>query len=195
MIAAPLALVTPGAVWTPANIARHEREARNGHRAAVLWFTGSPASGKSTLSRALERHLFARGCQTALLDGDQLRHGLCGDLGFSPAGRAENIRRAGHAAQLFFAQGCLVLCAFVSPYRIGREQVRALFPAGRFFEIAVACGIDERRRRDLKGLYVRGDHYYEPALAPDYCASTEFETTEETVTALHHLLVDRGIIG
>src|SRR5690348_9052742 len=172
--------VSPGAVWTAASVGRVEHEARHGHRAAVLWFTGLPRSGKSTLSRALERQLFDAGCRTALLDGDQLRHGLCGDLGFSPDDREENIRRVGHAAHLFFEHGCLVLCAFVSPYQAGREQVRALFPSGRFLEIAVACGMSERRRRDDKGLYQRGDHYYEPPAAPDYVAATEYETTGAT---------------
>jgi adenylylsulfate kinase-like enzyme len=88
-----------------------------------------------------------------------------------------------------------VLCAFVSPYRAGRDQVRALVPAGRFFEIAVACGPDERQRRDDNGLYRRGEHYYEPPTAPDYVAATEHEATGATVAALLNLLVDRGIVG
>ena len=114
-------------VWQGWNIPRAEREQQNGHRAGVIWLTGLPGAGKTTIARAVERLLFARGCRTMLLDGDQLRHGLCGDLGFSPADRAENIRRAGEVARLFFEQGCLVLCAFVSPYPAGPRSAAHAF--------------------------------------------------------------------
>jgi bifunctional enzyme CysN/CysC len=144
---------SPGVVWEKWNVPREEREARNGHKAAVLWFTGLSGSGKSTIARAVERVLFDMGCQTMLLDGDQLRHGLNGDLGFSPTDRTENIRRAGEVAQLFFQQGAMVLCTFVSPYRADRERVRELMPDGRFIEVFVDCDAEECARRDPKGLY------------------------------------------
>jgi bifunctional enzyme CysN/CysC len=144
-------------VWQGWNIPRAEREQQNGHRAGVIWLTGLPGAGKTTIARGVERRLFARGCRTMLLDGDQLRHGLCGDLGFSPADRAENIRRAGEVARLFFEQGCLVLCAFVSPYRQDRDRLRTLFPDGQFLEVFVKASPDTCRRRDPKGHYSRAD--------------------------------------
>jgi bifunctional enzyme CysN/CysC len=147
--------VSPHVTWEAWNVPRAEREARNGHRAAVLWFTGLPAAGKSTIARALERALFEAGCQTMLLDGDQVRHGLCGDLGFSPADRAENLRRAGEAARLFFEQGSLVLCTFVSPFAADRDRVRALLPPGRFLEVHVRASVETCAVRDPKGLYAR----------------------------------------
>src|SRR5690606_3840115 len=132
-----------------------ERERRNGHRAAVVWLTGPSGSGKSTIAREVERRLFERGVRTMLLEGDQVRHGLCGDLGFSVEDRTENIRRVGEVARLFFEQGDVVLCTFVSPYRRDRHQARALVPGGRFFEVHVHAPIEELRRRDPKGLYAR----------------------------------------
>ena len=103
----------------------------------------------------MERRLYEQGCRTMLLDGDNLRHGLCGDLGFSPADRDENIRRAGHVAHLFFEQGAIVLCAFVSPYAAGRANVRVLMPAGRFIEVFVQADVETCRARDPKGLYAK----------------------------------------
>jgi bifunctional enzyme CysN/CysC len=147
--------VSPDVVWQDWNITRETREAKNGHRAGVIWLTGLSAAGKTTIAREVERRLFDLGCRTMLLDGDQLRHGLCGDLGFSPEDRTENIRRAGEVARLFFHQGCIVLCAFVSPYRQDRNRVRALFPGDRFLEVLVKAAPDTRRGRDPKGLYAR----------------------------------------
>ncbi|MEZ5416195.1 MAG: sulfate adenylyltransferase subunit CysN [Vicinamibacterales bacterium] len=148
---------TPGVsrdvVWQGWNIPREEREVKNGHRAGVIWLTGVSGAGKTTIAREVERRLFERGCRTMLLDGDNLRHGLCGDLGFSPEHRAENIRRAGEVARLFFEQGCLVLCAFVSPSRKDRDRVRSLVPEGRFLEVAVQASPATLRARDPKGLY------------------------------------------
>jgi bifunctional enzyme CysN/CysC len=150
--------VSPGVVWEDWNVPRTEREVHNGHQAVVLWFTGLSGAGKSTIARALERRLFERGCQTMLLDGDQLRHGLNGDLGFSPADRTENIRRVGEVARLFFEQGAIVLCTFVSPYRADRERARALVPEGRFVEVHVDCALETLRARDTKGLYAKAAH-------------------------------------
>jgi bifunctional enzyme CysN/CysC len=147
--------VSPNVVWESPNIPREEREIRNGHGAAVLWFTGLSGAGKSAIARELERTLFGADVRTVLLDGDQLRHGLCGDLGFAPADRRENLRRVGEVAKLFFESGNVVLAAFVSPYRADRERVRGLFPEGRFYEIHVDADLETCRARDPKGLYAR----------------------------------------
>ena len=122
---------------------RSMREQRNGHQAAVLWFTGLSGSGKSTVARLLERRLFALGCQTFYLDGDNVRHGLNGDLGFSDRDRKENIRRVAEVAKLAFEHGDLVLCTFISPVP-GRSRLRPLAccPTGRFFEVYVKCDLE-----------------------------------------------------
>lgn len=142
-------------VWEQWNVGLEAREARNGHLAAVLWFTGLPGSGKSTIAREVERRLFDLGCQTMLLEGDQLRHGLNGDLGFSASDRKENIRRVAELATLFFRQGSVVVCTFVSPYSEDRDFARSLLPEERFLEIFVDTPLEECERRDPKGLYAR----------------------------------------
>ncbi len=147
--------VSPDVVWEPWNVPREERERRNGHKAAVLWLTGPSGSGKTTVAREVERRLFERGVRTMLLEGDHLRHGLCGDLGFSAEDRTENIRRVGEVAKLFFEHGDVVICTFVSPYRRDRHQARVLVPEGRFFETHVHAPLEELRKRDPKGLYAR----------------------------------------
>jgi bifunctional enzyme CysN/CysC len=144
---------SPNVVWQPWNIPREEREKKNGHKARVLWFTGISGAGKSTIARELEKRLWDEGRQTMLLDGDQVRHGLNGDLGFSPGDRTENIRRVGEVARLFFEHGNVVLCTFVSPYTKDRDAVRELFPADRFTEIFVTCSPETAQERDPKGLY------------------------------------------
>ncbi len=146
---------SPDVVWENWNISLGEREARNGHRAMILWFTGLPGSGKSSIARGVERRLFREGCRTMLLDGDQVRHGLNGDLGFTPEDRTENIRRVGELAALFFRHGDIVLCTFVSPFRADREAARTLVPEGRFIEVFVDTPLEECERRDPKGLYER----------------------------------------
>jgi bifunctional enzyme CysN/CysC len=187
--------VSPDVVWTGWNIPRAERERRNQHGAAVVWLTGLPGSGKSTIGSLVERELFAAGVQTMLLDGDHVRHGLSGDLGFSERDRAENIRRVGEVARLFYEQGAVVICTFVSPYRRDRERVRSLFPEGSFFEVFVDCPVDECMRRDPKGLYrkaldgsVRGftgvSGAYEPPERPEIVVSTSDQTPEQSVAAI-----------
>jgi adenylylsulfate kinase len=136
-------LVTPG-----------QRADMLGHRAACLWFTGLSGSGKSTLARAVEQALVALGVQAYLLDGDNVRMGLNGDLGFSPQDRAENIRRIGEVARLFVDSGAITLTAFISPYRADRAAARALLP-GRFCEVWVNPGLEVCEQRDPKGLYVK----------------------------------------
>ena len=124
----------------------------HGHRSGILWLTGLSASGKTTLAFELDRLLFQKGWRTFVLDGDNVRHGLCADLGFSPADRAENIRRIGEVAKLFAQSGCLVITAFISPYRADRDRVRAI--AGELFhEVHVATSLEVCEARDPKGLY------------------------------------------
>ncbi|HET8865213.1 MAG TPA: sulfate adenylyltransferase subunit CysN [Gracilimonas sp.] len=147
--------VSPNVVWEPWNISREEREKRNGHKANVLWFTGISGAGKSTIAKELERRLWDEGKQTVLLDGDQVRHGLNGDLGFSPADRTENIRRVGHTARLFFEHGNIVICTFVSPYQKDRKALKELFPEGKFQEIHITCDPKTAQERDPKGLYAK----------------------------------------
>jgi bifunctional enzyme CysN/CysC len=197
--------VSPNVVWQAWNIPREERELRNVNRAAVLWLTGLSGAGKTTIARAVERRLFERGVRTMLLDGDQIRHGLCGDLAFSPRDRVENIRRAGEVAKLFFEHGNLVLCTFVSPYKEGRDNVRKLFPEGSFLEIWVHAPIDELRRRDPKGLYrleaegrlgdltgSRGP--YEPPENPELELDTSKISLEDAVDLIVDRLVQSGVV-
>lgn len=139
--------------WFQGNVTRVEREARNEHPGAVLWLTGLSASGKSTIASALEKKLFDFGYRTYLLDGDNVRHGLCGDLGFSEEDRRENIRRVGEVAKLFFDSGKVVICPFISPYAKDRDFARSILPEGKFKEIYVKCSIATCKDRDPKGLY------------------------------------------
>jgi bifunctional enzyme CysN/CysC len=193
--------VSPDVVWAGWNIARAEREARNEHKAAVVWLTGLPGSGKSTIGSIVERQLFAAGVQTMLLDGDHVRHGLSGDLGFSETDRSENIRRVGEVARLFFEQGSVVVCTFVSPYRRDRERVRSLFPAGSFHEVFIDCPVEECMRRDPKGLYrkalggsVQGftgvSGAYEPPASPEFVVRTAEGRgpTESAAALVRHVL-------
>ncbi len=140
-------------VWHPHTVSRADREQRQGHRGAVVWFTGLSGSGKSTLADAVEQQLFQAGVNTFLLDGDNVRHGLCRDLGFSDADRKENIRRVGEVARLMADAGLLVLTAFISPHRSERQMVRELLEPGQFVEIFVDTPLHICEARDPKGLY------------------------------------------
>jgi adenylylsulfate kinase len=140
-------------VWHHATVTRARREAQNGHRGAIIWFTGLSGSGKSTLAHAVEESLHQRGCRTFVLDGDNVRHGLCGDLGFSTQDRQENIRRIGEVAKLFMEAGVIVLTAFISPYRADRERVRAMVEHGDFMEVYCDAPIEVCEARDVKGMY------------------------------------------
>ena len=173
---------SPGVVWEGLNIPREVREERNGHKSAVLWFTGLSGSGKSTVARAVEKRLFDAGVQTMMIDGDHVRHGLNGDLGFSPADRAENIRRVSEVARLFFEQGSITLCSFVSPYREDREYARRLIPEGRFLEVFVDCDIEVCKQRDPKGLYERAER---GEIASFTGVSAPYEAPENPELVLH----------
>ena len=134
---------------------RSARAEQRGTRSAILWFTGLSGSGKSTLANAVNAALFERGLATYVLDGDNVRHGLCKDLGFSDADREENIRRIGEVAKLFLDAGVIVLTAFVSPFRADRDKARALVENGDFLEIHCAADLEVCESRDPKGLYAK----------------------------------------
>ena len=140
-------------VWHHATVTRARREMQNGHRGAIIWFTGLSGSGKSTLAHAVEENLYQQGCRTFVLDGDNVRHGLSGDLGFSSKDRVENIRRIGEMAKLFMEAGVIVLTAFISPYRADRERVRGMVEHGDFIEIYCNAPIEICESRDVKGMY------------------------------------------
>lgn len=140
-------------VWHRATVTRSRREAQNGHRGAIIWFTGLSGAGKSTLAHAVEEALHQQGCRTFVLDGDNVRHGLCSDLGFSAEDRIENIRRVGEMAKLFMEAGVIVLTAFISPFREERARVREMVGHGDFIEIYCNSPIEVCEQRDVKGLY------------------------------------------
>jgi adenylylsulfate kinase len=142
-------------VWHKAAVDRDSRASQRGHRSAILWFTGLSGAGKSTLANAVNVELFQRGLATYLLDGDNVRHGLCCDLGFSDADREENIRRIGEVAKLFLDAGVITLTAFVSPFRADRDRARALVEGGDFIEIHCAAELAVCEQRDPKGLYAK----------------------------------------
>ncbi len=139
--------------WFDGYLSREDREKLHGHKGAVIWFTGLSASGKSTIAHLVEKELHRRGCSTYVLDGDNVRHGLCSDLTFCPEDRAENIRRIGEMVKLFVDAGIIVLTAFISPYREDRQKVRSLFSDGQFLEVYVDCPPDVCAVRDQKGIY------------------------------------------
>jgi len=140
-------------LWQDALVTRSDRASLQGHRSLILWFTGLSGAGKSTLAHAVELALHDRGCLTYVFDGDNVRHGLCADLGFTAEDRVENIRRVGEMAKLFVEAGVIALTAFISPYRADRERVRKLMPDGDFIEIYCHCPIEVCEQRDVKGLY------------------------------------------
>ena len=141
--------------WQPVLVGKSERAAVKHQRAAILWFTGFSGAGKSTIANLVEKRLHAMGYHTTLLDGDNVRHGLNRDLGFTEADRVENIRRVGEVAKLMTEAGLIVLCAFISPYRAERIAVRELVQRGEFIEVFVDTPIEECIRRDTKGLYTK----------------------------------------
>ena len=143
------------AVWFQGSVTRDRRRALNGHRSAAVWLTGLSGSGKSTLAHAVEERLHELTCRTFVLDGDNVRHGLCGDLGFSESDRVENIRRVGETAKLFVEAGVITLTAFISPYIADRLRARQLFESQDFMEVYCRCSLEICEHRDVKGMYRR----------------------------------------
>ncbi|WP_126146671.1 adenylyl-sulfate kinase [Synechococcus elongatus] len=192
-------------VWHDATITRSDRERLNGHRGVILWFTGLSGSGKSTLAHAVEAQLFERGCRTFVLDGDNVRHGLCADLGFSDSDRQENIRRIGEVAKLFMEAGVITLAAFVSPFRADRDRVRALVADGEYIEVYCQASLDICEQRDVKGLYAKAragqipeftgiSSPYEAPEAAELQIDTGSRSLEDCVAQVLDYLAAQGII-
>jgi adenylylsulfate kinase len=192
-------------VWHNATVTRKRREEMNGHGSVILWFTGLSGAGKSSLAHAVEEELHQMACRTFVLDGDNVRHGLCADLGFSSDDRIENVRRVGEVSKLFIEGGTIVLTAFISPFRSDRERVRSLVPHGDFLEIYCHCPLEMCEQRDVKGLYKRArageikdftgiSSPYEAPDAPELVVETGTLTMEESVAQVMQLLRERGIL-
>lgn len=193
-------------VWHEHAIDKTARAAQNGHKAFVLWFTGLSGSGKSTIAGALEQELFRRGVHTYLLDGDNVRHGLCKGLGFTLADRQENLRRVGEASKLMVDAGLVVLAAFVSPYRADRDAIRALLPDGEFVEVFVDTPLAECEQRDPKGLYKKArageiknftgiDDPYEAPEQPEVHIHNHGRSVSDVVAELLAQLQARGLLA
>ena len=193
-------------VWHDSECTPQDRQAALRQSGCVLWFTGLSGSGKSTLAHALERKLVQMGQAAYVLDGDNVRHGLCSDLGFSKEDRDENIRRIANVSGLFADAGMICITAFISPYRALREQARQIIGPDRFLEIHIATPIEECERRDVKGMYkkarsgdIKGftgvDDPWEPPVTPACRLDTTGREVEEQIRELVALLYDRGKMG
>ena len=193
-------------VWHHATVTRSRREQQNGHKSVILWFTGLSGAGKSTLAHAVEERLYQLGCRTFVLDGDNVRHGLCGDLGFTDKDRQENIRRIAELAKLMLEAGTIALTAFISPFRAERNLARKLVPHGDFIEIYCNCELSICEQRDVKGLYKKarqGDikHFtgisspYEVPEKPELSIDTGKNDLDACVDQVIALLAKRGIVS
>lgn len=191
-------------VWHHATVTRECREKLNQHKGVVLWFTGLPGAGKSTLAHALEERLHQMKCRTYVYDGDNVRHGLCSDLGFSDADRTENIRRIGEMAKLTMDAGLITMAAFISPIKEDRDRVRGLFNASDFIEIYCRCSLEVCEQRDVKGMYKRArageipyftgisSAYDEPVNA-NLIIDTDKLSIDESISMIITLMNDKGV--
>lgn len=197
--------MTSNIVLHQASVTRARRESMNGHRGAIIWFTGLSGAGKSTLAHALEEVLHQRGCRTFVLDGDNVRHGLCRDLGFTFQDRSENIRRVGEVAKLMMEAGVIVLTAFISPFQKDRELVRTMVEPNDFVEIYCDCPIQACEARDVKGLYKKarlGEIYeftgisspYEAPENPNLIVNTSETDINRSVQQVEEFLISIGLI-
>ena len=193
-------------VWHAHTVSRAEREQKFGHRGCTIWMTGLSGSGKSTLANALDDALWQRGIRSYVLDGDNVRHGLNKDLGFSPEDRTENIRRIGEVAKLFTEAGIINTTAFISPYRSDRDRARASQGEGDFIEVYVQASVDECEKRDTKGLYAKAragkipeftgiSAPYEEPEKPEVVVNTETQSVEESLAAIIGYLEAQGYLG
>lgn len=192
-------------VWHPVLVTRDARQRLNRHRSVVVWLTGLSGSGKSTLAHAVEEKLHELGCSTFVLDGDNVRHGLCGDLGFSDDDRKENIRRVGEMAKLFAEAGVIALSAFISPFRTDRRRVRQLFGPEDFVEVYCRCSLEVCEARDVKGMYRRArageirdftgiSSPYEEPDNPELVVDTGRLTLDQCVDQVISCLHGRGVL-
>ncbi len=192
-------------VWHQHNITKEDREKKFGQKGVILWYTGLSGSGKSTLANRVEQILFERGIRTYILDGDNIRHGLNKDLGFSPQDREENIRRIGQVAHLFAQAGVIVMTAFISPYKKDRDQVRSLAARGEFLEIYVKCALEACEARDTKGLYKKAragqipeftgiSAPYEEPEKPELTVETDKENLDQSAAKVISYLESKGIL-
>ena len=178
--------------WHDSEVTKAQRQERNGHKSVVIWFTGLSGSGKSTISVALEKALFEQNITSYRLDGDNIRHGLNQNLGFSPEDRKENIRRIGEVGKLMVDAGVVTMTAFISPYEEDRNTVRDILEDGEFIEVFTKCSLDECESRDPKGLYKKArsgeikeftgiNAPYEEPSNPEIIIDTENESVEDSV--------------
>jgi adenylylsulfate kinase len=193
-------------VWHETTVSKTEREKISGHRGCTVWLTGLSGSGKSTLANLLEKALWERGARAYVLDGDNVRHGLNKDLGFSPEDRGENIRRIGEVAALFTEAGIINVTAFISPYKGDRDKVREIMAEGDFVEVYVKCDLDECEKRDPKGLYKKARAgeipeftgisapYEEPDKA-ELIVDTTSQSQEDSLQALLSYLEEKGYLA
>ena len=192
-------------VWHHQKVTRADRASIKNQSPCLLWFTGLSGSGKSTIANALDVALFERGYHTFLLDGDNVRHGLNRDLGFSDEDRVENIRRIGEVSKLFTDSGVIVLSAFISPFASDRRLVRNLFPAGEFIEVFMDTPLETCEERDPKGLYEKAragkikdftgiDSPYEAPERPEVSLDTSEMSVDDCVNRLINYLLDRQLI-
>lgn len=193
-------------VWHHATITREHREAQNNHKSVILWFTGLSGAGKSTLAHAVGDQLYKMGCHAFVLDGDNVRHGLCSDLGFSEHDRTENIRRVGHVAKLFLEAGIIVLTAFISPFKSNRQLVRNLVHPDEYLEIYCNAPVEVCEQRDVKGLYQKArqglikdftgiSSPYEAPTNPELIVNTGSEPLHTCASQVIQLLQSRTIIS
>ncbi|MFX3632156.1 MAG: adenylyl-sulfate kinase [Candidatus Pristimantibacillus sp.] len=194
---------TPNIVWHQSKIDKASRNNLNNHKSYILWFTGLSGAGKSSIAFELEKELYMKKIRCYVLDGDNIRHGLNKNLGFSPEDRMENIRRIGEVSKLMVDSGLVVLTAFISPYKEDRESVRKMFPESEFIEIYVNCPIEECERRDSKGLYKKArageivqftgiTAPYELPLNPEITLQTDVLNIEESVSKIMQYLEKNG---
>ncbi|GAB2568842.1 adenylyl-sulfate kinase [Gracilibacillus alcaliphilus] len=199
-------MTTNNIVWHDSVVTKQDRKEQNNHHSPVLWFTGLSGSGKSTITVALEKALFDRGIRSYRLDGDNIRHGLNNNLGFSPEDRKENIRRIGEVSKLLNDAGLITLTAFISPYKEDRDNVRQILNDGEFIEIYVKCSLDGCEARDPKGLYqkarageIKGftgvDAPYEEPETPELVIDTEQQSLEESVQTILNYLESKQFIS